>query len=254
MSEPAVPVMAPAMLIAGGSGSIGRALGGLAAAVGWRVAIHGRRAERVEAALADLPAEGHSGHVADFADGAVIAALVAEVAARHGRIDAVVDCSVGGPSGIAGSFAETRPEVFTAFAGQSVVAFQRLAHAALPHLSARGGALVALVSDAGIFAAPRQTLIGAMRAATIGFVRNLALEVARDGVRVHAVSPSYVEQTGIAARLEAASAERMAKARKRAGLGLPNALDVARLALFLCGPDSARITGQVISINGGLNA
>ncbi|MFT4027228.1 MAG: SDR family oxidoreductase [Novosphingobium sp.] len=249
MSEGAAPVL----LIAGGSGSIGAEIARQAIDAGWTVALHGRRREAIDAALAQLGG-AHSGHRCDFTEGDAVEALVAEVAAHHGRIDAVIDCTTGGAGGIAGPFAGTDPGAYADFAAQSVVVFQRLAHAALPWLSRRGGTLIGFISDAGVFAAPRQTMIGAMRAATIGFVRNLAVEVARDGVRVHAISPSYVDGTAIARRLEAASAERMASARARAGLGLPTPADIAPLALFLCGPGAARITGQVLSINGGVNA
>lgn len=244
---------APVLLIAGGSGSIGAEIARQASAAGWAVALHGRRREAIDAALAALNGP-HSGHRFDFTQDDAVEALVAEVSAHYGRIDAVIDCTTGGPQGVAGPFAGTEPQAYAEFAAQSVVIFQRLAHAALPWLAKRGGTLIAFVSDAGIFAAPRQTMIGAMRAATVGFVRNLAMEVARDGVRVHAISPSYVDGTAIARRLEAASAERMASARARAGLGLPSPADIAPLALFLCGPGAARITGQVISINGGVNA
>lgn len=248
----------PVMLVTGGSGSIGREIALQAVAAGWAVAVHGRTVAKVDEVLGDLrrcaPAAARSGHVADFAVSGAIAGLVAEVAGEHGRIDAVVDCSVGGPGGVTGAFAATDPQAFAGLAEHSVVAFQRLAHAALPWLVRRGGCLVAFVSDAGVFAAPRQAMIGAMRAATIGFVRNLAVEVARDGVRVHAVSPGFVAETAIAERLQAASAERMQRARARAGLGLPTSADIAPLVLFLCGPGARRITGQVISVNGGVNA
>lgn len=254
MSEAAAPVL----LIAGGTGSIGTEIAAQAAQAGWAVALHGRRRETLDAALDTLrmraPQAAHSGHQFDFVQPDGIEALVTEVAAHYGRIDAVIDCTTGGPPGIAGRFADTDPGAFAAFAAQSVVTFQRLAHSALPHLSSHGGTLIAFVSDAGVFAAPRQTMIGAMRAATIGFVRNLAVEVARDGVRVHAISPSYVDGTAISRRLETASAERMASARTRAGLGLPTPADLAPLALFLCGPGAAKITGQVLSVNGGVNA
>jgi NAD(P)-dependent dehydrogenase (short-subunit alcohol dehydrogenase family) len=254
VSDPAAPVL----LIAGGSGSIGAEIAAQAAAAGWAVALHGRRRDMIDAALAGLRARAsdrpHSGHQFDFTRTDGIEALVAEVAAHYGRIDAVIDCTTGGPGGIAGRFADTDPAAYAQFAAQSVVTFQRLAHAALPHLTVHGGTLIAFVSDAGRFAAPRQTMIGAMRAATIGFVRNLAVEVARDGVRVHAISPGYVDDTAISRRLEAASAERMASARGRAGLGLPTPADIAPLALFLCGAGATKLTGQVISVNGGVNA
>ena len=251
------PEVTPVMLIAGGSGSIGSVLAAQAIANGWRVALHGRRAERVESACTAIREHFSSaivsGHCADFSTGEAIAALVAEVGAKHGRIDAIVDCSTGGPRGITGLFAETDPTAFAEFAAQSVVVLQRLAHAGLPWLRATRGSLLAVVSDAGIYAAPRQALIGSMRAAAIGFIRNLASELAAEGIRANAISPSFVEDTAIVARLDAASPSRLEKARRHAGLGLPNRTDVARLALFLSSADAARITGQIISINGGLN-
>jgi NAD(P)-dependent dehydrogenase (short-subunit alcohol dehydrogenase family) len=93
--------------------------------------------------------------------------------------------------------------------------------------------------------------VGAARAGAIGFVRNFATEGARDGIRAHCISPSYVADSEIARQT---GSERMAKAADRAGLGLPSAADVAPLALFLCGDGAAKITGQVMSVNGGLNA
>jgi NAD(P)-dependent dehydrogenase (short-subunit alcohol dehydrogenase family) len=231
----------------GGSGAIGSEIARQASAAGWMVALHGRRLETIAAASEGISA---SAHCFDFTAAGAIEALVAEVGTRHGRIDAVIDCTTGGPPGIVGPFGETQPQAYAAFTAQSVVVFQRLAHAALPWLARQGGTLIAFVADAGIFAAPRQALIGAARAATIGFVRNLAVEVARDGVRVHAVSPSFVAGTPAAAR----SPERLEKAQLRAGLGLPTPADIAPLALFLCSPGAARMTGQVISVNGGLNA
>lgn len=259
VSKPAVSgAVPPVMLIAGASGSIGAEIAGLAAEAGWAVALHGRRREALDTTLAALawraPRATRSSHRFDFTDEGAIEALVAEVGAHHGRIDAVIDSTTGGPDGIIGPFAHTDPTAYTGFAAQSLVVFQRLAHAALPWLGARGGTLVALTSDAGVFAAPRQAIVGAMRAATIGFVRNLAVEVAGQGVRVHAISPSFVEATAISRRLEAASAKRMDAARARAGLGLPTPADIAPLALFLCGLGAAKITGQIISVNGGINA
>ncbi|MEO5586779.1 MAG: SDR family oxidoreductase [Novosphingobium sp.] len=251
-------IPAPVLLIAGGSGSIGAEIAAQAAEAGWAVALHGRRRETIEAALARVDGAGisgvHTGHRFDFAQPGAIAALVTEVAAHHGRIDAVIDCTTGGPAGVTGPFRDTDPSAYAALAAGSAVVFQRLAHAALPWLSAQGGTLIAMVSDAGVYAAPRQAMIGAMRAATIGFVRNLAVEVARDRVRVNAISPGFVDQTTISRRLEAAGSERMAAARDRAGLGLPTPADIAPIALFLCGPGATKITGQVVSVNGGINA
>jgi NAD(P)-dependent dehydrogenase (short-subunit alcohol dehydrogenase family) len=247
------------MLIAGGTGSIGSVIASQALAAGWRVALQGSSARSVAAALdgplADRSTERLQGFPADIKQPRAIEGLVAQAAAWAGRIDAVIDCISTGPAmRISGAFADTEPEGYAAFMAMSVVNLQYLAHAALPWLKRGGGTLIAFASDAGRYAAPHQSLIGASRAGIMGFVRNLATEVARDGVRVHCISPSFVEDTGTARRLAAASTDRLEKARQRAGLGLPTPADIAPLVLFLCSEGARRITGQVISINGGLNA
>lgn len=240
-----------ALLVAGGTGSVGSAIARAAAADGWAVAIHGRSAERLAALSGEI--ESAQGIALDIHDEGAAERLVAETMAKLGRLDAVIDCTATGPSGgrLTGLFKDTTPGLYGAFHDLSAAWFQRLAHAAYPHLAARGGTLIAFVSDAGRFAAPNQTIVGAARAATIGFVRNLAVEAAREGIRAHCISPSYVAESESARKM---GSERMAKAEARAGLGLPTPEDIAPLALFLCGDGAARITGQVISVNGGLNA
>ncbi len=247
------------MLVAGGTGSIGSVIAAQALAAGWRVALHGSTSASVHAALEQLPIGLEGDTLALFpADVRLLHAiehLVADVAAWAGRIDAVIDCISTGPAKrLSGAFADTEPEGYAAFMAMSVVNLQYLAHAALPWLERSGGTLIAFASDAGRFAAPRQSLIGASRAGIMGFVRNLATEVARNGVRVHCISPSFVDDTATARRLEAAGGDRLEKARQRSGLGLPTPADIAPLVLFLCSDGARRITGQVISINGGLNA
>lgn len=242
----------PVMLIAGGSGSIGRSIAREALAQGWAVALHGRSEEKLQDLLEAFDEDDAlEGFVADVWDDEAAVALVAEVAEQFGRIDAVIDCVATGPDGIVGLFPDTEPEAYGQFLNLSIGWLQRLAHAAYPLLAERGGTLIAFISDAGIFAAPRQTMIGTARAGAIGFIRNLAMEAARDGIRAHCISPSYVKGSDSAERM---GSERMARAEARAGLGLPTADDIAPLAVFLCGDGATKITGQVISVNGGLNA
>jgi len=243
-----------AMLITGGSGSIGAAIAREALSQGWAVVVHGRDPDKLAGLLSELQAIGPAQGVAlDVVQGDAAGRLVAEAAEKFGRLDAVIDCLSTGPGGykLTGVFKETEPAGYTPFYDLSAAWLQRLAHAAYPHLSSRQGTLIAFISDAGRFAAARQTIVGSARAAAIGFIRNLAVEAARDGIRAHCLSPSYVAGTASAERM---GSERMAKAAKRAGLGLPTAEDIAPIAVFLCGDGARKITGQVISINGGLNA
>lgn len=245
------------MLLVGGSGSIGRAIAAHALAAGWRVALHGSSIASADTAIASLsPSDAVKGFGADMTEAGSIDRMVADVGRWTGQIDAVVDCSTNGPKGVklTGLFAETNPAGYAAFLTLSLGRLQHLAHATLPWLNRQGGTFVAFASDAGRFAGTRQTIIGASRAGIIGFVRNLAVEVARDGVRVHCVSPGFVAETDSARRLAAHNGDRVAKAAKKAGLGLPTPEDIAPLVLFLCGEGARRITGQVISVNGGMNA
>jgi len=245
---------AKVMLVMGGTGSIGGEVARHALACGWHVALHGRTAASIEDAASRLGLDGTwSGFAAELARESV-ASLIERVGAQLGRIDAVVDGVSRGPPGVIGRFLNTDPYAFAAFHDASIAHLQRLAHAALPWLQRAGGTLIAFASDAGRFAAPGQTMIGSSRAAIMAFVRNLAVEVARDGVRAHCISPSYVEGSESFLRAEGAGSTRIEQARKRAGLGLPTAADIAPLVLFLCGDGARRITGQVISVNGGLNA
>lgn len=248
----------PVMLIAGGSGSIGVEIARQAMATGWDVALHGRTETRLDTAVAELAAGVAEAQIesfrVDLTDAGSIQGLVASVGERFGRIDAVIDCTTGGPPGVVGLFKDTDPDAYAGLLEASLGRLQRLAHAALPWLASGGGTLVAFASDAGRFAAARQSLIGASRAGIMGFVRNLAMEAARDGVRVHCVSPSFVDGSASIRRIEAGGSDRIAKARGRAGLGLPTAADIAPLVIFLCSDGARRITGEVISVNGGLNA
>ena len=76
-------------------------------------------------------------------------------------------------------------------------------------------------------------------------------EKMEDKVRAHVISPSYVKETPVFERFGVGG--RGETAEKKAGLGLPTPKDLAPLTLFLCGPDATKMTGQVLSVNGGIN-
>lgn len=241
------------MLVTGASGSIGRVVATCAAAEGWTVIAHGRTEHSAARAAREI---GNCAPVScDFVEEGAIVALIERIGAEFGRLDAVAHCAVSAPPGVTGAFAHTDPATYTALCHHAVTTLQWLCHAAFPLMAANGGgAFVAVTSDAGRFAAPNQSLIGTTRAAIMAFVRNIALEVARDRIRVNCVSATYVEDTAIMRMLGEAGSPRIAAARKRAGLGLPHPGDIANIILFLLGSGSTRLTGQVISVNGGLNS
>ena len=241
------------VLVTGATGAIGFEIAAQAAEAGAIVAVHGSSAESVAKAVERLrervaDAQLFAAH-ADFRAGGAIEAMVEKVAVAAGRIDAVIHCGITGASGVAGSFAKAEPANFGEHAALVLGSFQTLCYSALPHLSVRGGTIIGFASDAGKFASPRQAIIGAAFGGIMTFVRNLALEVSRHGVRVHCISPSFVADTPVFEK----HAARAGTAFDRAGLGLPTPKDIAPMALFLCSPGADKITGQIISINGGLH-
>jgi 3-oxoacyl-[acyl-carrier protein] reductase len=253
-----MPYVTPGMviLVTGATGAIGFEIAKQAAIGGAIVAVHGSRVESVATAIDRLRAEVTDAALiaapADFKAEGAVEAMVAKVASEATRLDAVIHCGITGAPGSTGFFKKTSPESFGPMAALVLGTFERLCHATFPHLARQGGAIVTFASDAGRYAAPRQTILGGVYGGLMTFVRNLAVEAARDGIRVHCISPSYVRDTPIFERHGAGGRGETAAA--RAGLGLPTPKDIAPLALFLCGPDAAKITGQIISVNGGLNA
>jgi 2-hydroxycyclohexanecarboxyl-CoA dehydrogenase len=119
-----------------------------------------------------------------------------------------------------------------------------------------GGAIISIASDAAKVATPGEAVIGAAMAAITMFSRTLAMEAKRDGIRVNVITPSLVTGTGSEQRILASpfAAKVFAKATEKANLGLPDAADIAELVAYLASPAAARLTGQVISLNGGISA
>jgi len=246
-----------AIIVTGASGGIGFEVARHAAEDGAVVGVHGSRQESVDATIAKIretiPDAKLIGLAANFHDETTIAPMVDKFAAEAGRLDALVHCAITGAAGTQGLFRNTTPEAYGKNAALVLGTFQQLAFAAYQHMmkQEQGGTIVAYVSDAGRYPAAHQTMLGSVFGGIIHFVRNLGFEGARDKVRAHAISPSYVKDTPVFDRFGVGG--RGETAEKRAGLGLPSPKDLAPLTLFLCGPDATKMTGQVLSVNGGLN-
>lgn len=118
------------------------------------------------------------------------------------------------------------------------------------------GCIINVASDAAKVPTPGESVIGAAMSAIVSFSRTLALEAKRDGIRVNVLTPSLVGGTPTAERLfaDTFSARLFGKARELAHLGVSTAEDQAALMLFLAGPHAHRLTGQAISVNGGISA
>ena len=185
------------------------------------------------------------------------AAAMAERAAREmGGIDLLI-ASTGG-NHLPELLARTPLAEVAAIITDDLLPGLLACRAALPYLvSAGGGCVIAVASDAAKVATPGETIIGASMAATVQFIRGLAIEGKRDGIRANCVTPSLVEGTPLTDRLmaEGTFSQRLfRKARPLAALGPTTPQDLAALIVFLASPAAARITGQAISVNGGISA
>jgi NAD(P)-dependent dehydrogenase (short-subunit alcohol dehydrogenase family) len=246
-------------LIVGGTAGIGLATARQLAAAGVpRIALAGRDPERGAQAKALL--EQHSSAEVTYIHGNAIAPESATAIAQEAEntlsgIDILV-CSTA---------AEVRPELFADIPTDDIARIythlalpsMHMASAVLPLMRARRrGVIVNVASDAAKTATPGESVIGAAKAGIVMFTRTIAIEAKRDGIRANVLTPSLVNETGSTARItsDGFSAKLFARAAQQAHLGVPVADDIAALAVFLCGPAAARLTGQAISVNGGISA
>jgi NAD(P)-dependent dehydrogenase (short-subunit alcohol dehydrogenase family) len=140
---------------------------------------------------------------------------------------------------------------------QQLMAPLLMCSVALPTMRAqKSGLIINIASDAGKIATPGESVIGPVMAGIVMFSRTLAMEAKRGDIRVNALSPSLIEGTATTERLLSGgfSQRLLRKAAKLADLGVARPEDLAALAAFLAGPGGARITGQTISVNGGISA
>jgi NAD(P)-dependent dehydrogenase (short-subunit alcohol dehydrogenase family) len=132
-----------------------------------------------------------------------------------------------------------------------------MTHAALPAMrERRSGSVINIASDAAKVATPGETIIGAAMAAIVMFSRAAALEAKREGVRINVLTPSLIANTPGSAWIatDPFSSRMFEKAASMANLGVAEPEDLAAMILFLASPAARRITGQAISINGGISA
>lgn len=243
-------------LIVGGTSGIGLETARQFLTAGCRVAIAGRSADRGRAALNQLTGLGEVVLITGDASTVVgCAAISSEAEQHHGRIDVLVNSTI--PAILPDLFHRTPVDSITATLTGIALPSMLMTSAVLPGMRQRqGGVIVNIASDAGKVATPGEAVIGAAMAAIIMFSRAIAMEAKRDGVRVNVLTPSLVSGTETSARIlkEGFSAKLFGKAAAMAGLGVAEPADIAAMIVFLASPAARRLTGQAISVNGGISA
>ncbi|MBM4185526.1 MAG: SDR family oxidoreductase [Gemmatimonadetes bacterium] len=237
-------------LVTGGSRGIGAAIVDRLAATGYVVYFSylqnheaaddmtkraGRRGQRVVA-------RQHNNRDADD-----VAAFADEVLSTEGRIDVLV---ANAASTVFRPYAHATDKHWRWTFDVNVRAFLALTQRVLPHMEARGGGHIVVISSAGARRAiPSYSLLGASKAALESLVRHLALEFAGRRIVINSVVPGLVETEGVQVFTDEAS-RRLVRQRTPAGR-LTSPEDVAGVVAFLCSPDASMIHGQTVVVDGG---
>ncbi len=235
-------------VVTGGGKGIGRGIVEAFAAAGAQVLTCGR------AAQAQLPA-GCEWLQADISDNAGVDALAARAEALFGRLDILVNnAGVQVEKTVVDSSDEDWRQVIGVNARGVFLCCRRF----IPLMAAGGGgSIINIGSISGDHADPQMALYNASKAFVHGLTRSIAVDHGAEGIRCNAIRPGWID-TGMAEAAFALAgqpqaARRDALARHAVGrLGQPS--DIAAAALWLGSDSSAFVSGQMITIDGGLIA
>jgi 2-hydroxycyclohexanecarboxyl-CoA dehydrogenase len=247
-----------AALITGGSGGIGLHVAEQLAAAGAHVFINGRSVERGEQATAKLreispDVSFIAGDCSSYRD---VAAVVEATRSMAGRLDVLISAGAEGETGPT-PFAEMPPQQIESEFRKRLLPRIFPVHAALPALRENGGSVVLLTTDAGRYATPGESVLGAVGASVIIMTKVLAKEFSRFKIRVNSIALAVASGTPTWDRNVAGEGfqrDLFTKVVERFPFGRPPSADeVATAVVFLASDAAAQVTGQTISVNGGLS-
>lgn len=245
-------LMGKVVIVTGGGAGIGAAISEDLAREGAVPAIVARRAPDV-AWLARLQALcPQAGWVrADLSVDADCDRAVAEVLARFGRIDALVN-NAGVNDGVG---LEAGVAAFRASLDRNLIHYYAMMHHCLPQLRANRGAVVNISSKTAITGQGGTSAYVAAKAAQLGLTREWAAALAGDGVRVNAVIPAEVMKPLYGNWLDTFEnrGEKLAEILRRIPLGqrMTEAAEIAAMVVFLLSDRSLHTTGQWLFVDGG---
>lgn len=243
------------VIVTGGAGGIGAQLCRRFAAEGAKVAVFDLNAEagtRVAAELKQAGA-GAASYAVDISKYQDVANAVARAEEELGPIDVLVN-NAGWDH--AARFLDTDPALWEKLIAINLVGPLNLQHTVVKGMAARGrGRVVNVASDAGRVGSSGESVYSACKGGIIAFSKTLARELARKQINVNVVCPGPTDTAlfrDFAGEGESGDKLRgaLAKAIPFGRLGQPE--DVVGAICFLASDDAAFITGQVISVSGGL--
>jgi meso-butanediol dehydrogenase/(S,S)-butanediol dehydrogenase/diacetyl reductase len=240
-------------LVTGASSGIGIAVTRRLSKDGYAVFAAGRDKERTEQVRQEIPAiQTWTG---DITSPQPCTDLVAACVDAFGRLDLLVN-----NAGIyqTANAEETTDELWSQTIGINLSATFFLSRAALPQLRLNRGAIVNIASDWGLIGGEGAVAYCASKGGVVLMTKAMALDHAKEGIRINAICPGDVEtpmmyRDGVARGLDAAAA--LSEANEGSGTGrVTTPEEVAALVAFLGSQDAVQITGSAIPIDGGSTA
>jgi 2-hydroxycyclohexanecarboxyl-CoA dehydrogenase len=239
-------------IVTGAASGIGRATALRLADEGAAVVIADVNAEGagiVAAAISEQGGQALALHV-DVTDAPGVRAMTERAIDAFGKVDILVS-NAGWDRAV--PFADTDEELWDRVIGINYRGHLATCHAALPYMRERGGGrIVTVASDAGRVGSSGEVVYSGAKGAVIAFTKGLAREVAAYGINVNCVAPGLVDTPLLAGIAE--GNEKLIAAIVRSiplrRTGVPD--EVAAAICFFASPDAAYITGQTLSVNGGL--
>lgn len=246
--------MTEVVLITGAGIGIGRATAKAFAAAGYHVVATDVLEAEGKSLVAEINAAGGTAefHFLDVRSTEAANAVVAAVEAAHGGIDAIV-----ANAGIAHRvpLPQMTDEKWDHTFDIDLKGIFRVVRPALPGMKARGkGAIVALSSIMGVaYGWDEHVHYSAAKSGVVGLVRGLAVELARNGIRVNGVAPGYIRTAQLLSKEHSLGPEAADKAGDFIPMGrIGQPEEIADVVLFLASNGARYMTGQVVVVDGGL--
>jgi 2-hydroxycyclohexanecarboxyl-CoA dehydrogenase len=233
-------------IVTGGGQGIGRAISEKLAAEGATVVVTDLVGQN-----ASQTADGLPGAIAigvDVTDRQAVQAAADQILQLFGRVDVLVN-NAGWDK--ASAFVDSDPGDWDRAISVNLYGVLHTCKAVLPIMAAQGsGAVVNLGSDAGRVGSSGEAVYSAAKGGVIAFTKSLAREMARHQVRVNCVCPGPTDTALFASFAGPKLREALTKAIPFRRLGQP--ADVANVVAFLASDEAAFVTGQTVSVSGGL--
>jgi 3-oxoacyl-[acyl-carrier protein] reductase len=240
---------------------LGYATAKVLAQEGCRVVINSRDAEKITAAARKIAEETGAEVIpipGDIADPPIPTKLVQRTIEAFGGLDILFTNSGGPPPG---KFETFDDQCWQKALELNLMSHVRLIRSALPYLrQSPAPSVLAVTSYSVKQPIPNLVLSNSVRAATVGLIKTLALELGSDGIRFNSILPAWTETERVydlmnnrASTNSTTIEEEIAKQAKDSSLGrMGTPLEFANAAVFLLSPDASYITGVMLTVDGGM--